>query len=53
MNKRNKIEQPLQDEQDREIDICSKGNALEFMISAAQFLTIMCLVSVGSCCFRT
>lgn len=53
MNKRNKIEHPLQDEQDKEIDICSKGRALEFMIGATQLLAIMRLVSVGSCRFRT
>jgi hypothetical protein len=37
MNKRNKIEQPFQDEQDKEIDICSKGSSLKFMIDAVGY----------------
>ena len=43
MNQQSKL-RPVKDERDEQIDIRSKGTALEFVIAATQVLTIMCLV---------
>lgn len=35
---------PLKDERDQQIDVQSKSHALEYVIAAAQILTILCLI---------
>lgn len=35
---------PLKDERDRQIDVQAKSHALEYVIAAAQVLTVLCLI---------
>lgn len=39
---------PLKDERDKQIETRSKSHALEFVIAAAQILTVMCLLKGNS-----
>lgn len=42
--KESERKRPLKDERDQQIEVESKCFALEFMITATQILTVMCLV---------
>ena len=36
-------QRPFKDERDRQIEVCSRSHALDFMTAATQILTLICL----------
>lgn len=48
MDSQKKIERPYKDERDEQIETRSRSHALDFVITATQVLTIMCLVKGNS-----
>lgn len=43
-----KIQRPQKDERDELIDVRSKYHALDFVVAAAQILTVMCIIKGNS-----
>lgn len=48
MDKHKKVERPFKDERDQQIEARSRSHALDFMITATQVLTVMCLIKGNS-----
>lgn len=44
MNQTKKIERPYKDERDQQIESRSRSHALDFMITATEILTVICLI---------